>query len=258
MLFTLLFYACGGGALLAYLSKVFHSLAKVPQTSTMGYFINGALGALTIAICIFAARRDTSVKIPKARNKEELDKALLAPVTSPVIVLPKLIDLTGEVLGLYFARDEGFISNYCVFMKLRITNRGPDEAVITKWILDIQVGEDSYKGESKAFDGLLALKKRDGFLLLSAPKFIYEPITPDLTKVHPSETYRKPIPKEGWVKFEINDYTHEPPVNATFTVWILDSLGIWHHFVRPAQSYTKEGEIVPMPNVLTENLGSSS
>jgi hypothetical protein len=240
------------------------NIRHAPQQDLLGYIILAVLIfiALSISVLPFVLRKSKtdhkSLAPPETLALEQTPKeASQAPLTPPPAV-----DLHGSVEALYFLRQTGlpFAVNYSVYLKLRITNRGPDEVVITKWYLYVNIGEeDKVQGSSVDLPLNMAIKRSDSSIYMGLPQgFRYESVQPDLTKVPPNEPYRKGIPKEGWVRFDPMDYGSLPPVNGHFFLFIEDSLGNTHWIVRKPQSYKPDGEIVELPDTNSTALGLSS
>lgn len=252
-----------GGAVLATVAKLLHHVAHLPQTNTMGYFIIGALGALTVAVCILIARKSVQV-----RNTEDDPSKVFG--TNPVSPTPELIplppppppsiNLKGEILSLYFLRPSSGFGSYSVFAKLRITNHGPDEAVIVKWNLHILIGKDEKQQAPPAGipENMSIKRSASGLLMLGDTNFTYESVRPDLTKIPATEPYRKGIPKEGWIRFDTTDYGCEPPCNAAFYIYMEDALGNPHWIDRQPQSYRKDGDLVEHEDTNQLELSSGS
>lgn len=251
------------GAVLAAVAKLLHHVAHLPQSNTMGYFIIGALEALTVAICILIARKNVLIRSTEGdpSNCFEANQVSTAPELIPLPPPPPpppSINLKGEILGLYFLRPPSGFGSYSVFAKLRITNHGPDEAVIVKWNLHILIGKDEKQQAPPAdiSENMSIKRPESSLLMLGDPKFTYESVRPDLTKIPATEPYRKGIPKEGWIRFDTTDYGCEPPCNAAFYVYMEDALGNPHWIDRQPQSYRKDGDLVEHED--TNQLGLSS
>jgi hypothetical protein len=125
--------------------------------------------------------------------------------------------------------------------------------------MHIYIGaDDKVNGPAADVINGLYIKRPDPASLLGSPKQTYEAVVPDLTKVPHSDPYRKGIPKEGWVRFDVMDYGSEPPVNGQFWIFLEDSLGNTHWIKRDPQSYKSEGNLTEIHDQNVTLLGSGS
>jgi hypothetical protein len=251
----------GVAALIAFAIHWIQALRHAPQQDLLGYIILAVLIviALSLFVVIVMPRRSSSIQNAIISSPPEIEQASQPELKEhPPAPLPT-VDLRGSIEGLYFLRPSGFplISNYKVYVKLRITNHGPDEAVITRWTLHIIIGDDKVQGPATELPANLAIQRQDfSALYVGTPNFKYEPVQPDLTKVPTSDPYRKGIPKDGWVQFEPLDYGSAPSHNGGFYIALEDSLGNTHWIFRKAQSYKMDGELVEISEPSLKALGS--
>jgi hypothetical protein len=261
--FWIISIIAGSGVVSAMITSLTRHIQRArgaAQQDRLGYIILGLLifcAFLLIASVVALLLRTFTTNIqPMPEPVAESQKAELQELTPPP---PKSVDLHGSIEGLYFFKPDSYpaFSSYSIYMKLRITNRGTDEAVITKWHLYIRIGkDDKVQGTVGVIPSNMAIKRVAGNAFLGTPNFIYESVQPDLTKVPVHESYRKGIPKEGWVRFDPNDYGSEPPHNGAFFIFIEDSLGNTHWIERKPQSYKSDGELVELPGQNALGLGS--
>ena len=235
-LLKLLFTVFGGGTLTASIVKYLQSLAKVPQTNFLGYFIVGAIGSLTIAICIVGARWRVGLA-PKTNIQSGRDTSGGRTTT------PKEVDIHSEILQLHFQSNPPY--GYTIFLKLKLTNRGLADATIGDWMLFMAVGAEENQCDSL---GVLPTNLAVKRTVLSGTGFIsedqFEQMTPNLGEMADRNPLKRGIPQVGWICFRVGGYDIEPAVNAGMTIYMTDSLGGFHSFVREPQNYKRDGEVV--------------
>jgi len=254
----------GASVMTAAIVRWIQGLRHAPQQDLLGYIIVAILVFIALTLCVFSimlkkrfSEKDSTPTIaPLPEAPPEPEKEAEAAPLKP----PPTVDLHGSIENIYFlGASAPYLVNYSVYVKLRITNHGPDEAVITKWYLYISIGEtDKVQGNSVDLPANLAIKRPDTNYLLMPQNFRYESLQPDLTKVPLSEPYRKGIPKEGWVRFDPSDYGSAPPVNGAFFIYLEDSLGNVHWITRKPQSYKVDGELIQLPDSPTMSLSSGT
>jgi len=234
-------------------------IQHAPTGSLVSYVLLGALVCCILLLFWVITRRERGTAIAQPLTPEPVPSPP-PPQTEVVPQPPKGVDLHGSIEGLYFLKPAGFpaFASYSVYVKLRITNRGPDEAVITKWYLYIQTGEDKAQGAPVNIHPNLAIKRPDPNTFFALQNFQYESVQPDLTKTPTNDPYRKGIPKVGWVCFDPNDYGAAPPHNGGFFIYIEDSLGNVHWISRTPQTYRMDGELVELPESPPKELSSGS
>jgi hypothetical protein len=209
----------------------------------------GALGAwtvLTLLLYRFAGR--TAAIAPKLRIGDSDDVEYSISQPSP----PKSVDLQGEILELYISRT-GIIATpslLYIVLKVRVVNHGPDETTIMGCGLHISLGQFQLDGEiAKTPPKWHIKKKKKGAFNLQ-----YEdvPIDPYLGANPHAEVYRKGIPREGWLAFEVYLFGDAEFPNAQFELFFQDALRGEHHIRRLAGVYERTGELV-IDNPASEN-----
>ena len=208
------------------------SFRHAPQQDLLGYLILGLLiFCALICSALFVRQRQT-----KTDDLTIEDVIQIQPGEPPA---PKPVDLRGSVLNLYF-REVGYAA-YEVFMKLRITNHGLQEATVTECVLDILIGEDQSTGTQIQIPATLQLETEES----NAVGVIRVNHTALIPTISPDDVYRKAIPWTRWIAFGVTAWGNQSlPYNAAFMVRMTDSLGGEHSIDYPPQPYIKSGEIV--------------
>jgi len=163
----------------------------------------------------------------------------------PVPNEPKPVDLHGDILELYFDRQSvpGISLQVSILMKIRITNHGPDQTVITNWKLLIQLGEETPRvAEVISIPPVWWVKKWRSDLFNREP--IKETIEVRLNELPPTNTYQKGVSQTGWIAFEYFTGEDIEFPNARFTVHVRDSFGKGHTFQRAAGIYKRPGQLM--------------
>jgi len=226
----------GASAAIPFLLHWVQSGRHAPQQDLLGYVILGILifCALTLTAILFFV----AAKMTKAASPGDSSASATYEETS----IPKPVDLRGEVLDLYFRDTPQAYGNYDVFMKLRVTNHGFQEATVAEWNLYVSVGEHESTGTQAQIPATLQLKTREPSGVFSEESFLHTALTPTFRA---EDTYRNAIHRTGWIAFTVVTWGNEAwPVNAVFRVKMTDSLGDEHWIQRPSQPYFKTGELV--------------
>jgi hypothetical protein len=159
------------------------------------------------------------------------------------------VNLQGEILDLYFHNSDVVIplQRMFVLLKVRIVNHGPEEATVTHCGLRVSLKDFRAAGEIYPYPETWRIKRRkEGPYMVP----VYEEISvePRLGANPHAEIYRKGIPREGWVAFELyNSHDRQFP-NAQFDLLLRDSLGGEHCIRRDPQVYVKRGELLITPS----------
>jgi hypothetical protein len=238
-----LFTAFGGGSLFTAALKGLFRIAHIPPANSMGLFVVGSLVSLTIAICFVAARRSSRSAI--AANQPEEHAALTEDVTEQTRQI-KEVDIFTELLQLHFYQSKVDPYIYTILMKLKLTNRGTAEATIGSWMLFLSIGKDSMQCDALGvLADNLAVKRTVIKDWATLGQEDFEQVEPNLGELLDRNPLKRGIPQVGWVCFHVGAYPgYDPAVNAQMTVYMMDSLGGHHSFVREAQNHKKDGEIV--------------
>jgi len=232
----------------------------VPPENLLGYLLLGVGIACLLLLLLIVVKaewkaRDVATSVPSKEPASGLQ--------TDVIAVPpnKGVDLHGVVENLYFTQplsSAGIYLGYSVYMKLRITNHGPDDGVVTKWHLYIKIGDENVaQGASVPIKPNVAIKRPDPNTMFIQSNFVYESVQPDLAALPPHDAYRKGIPKIGWLRFDPADYGSAPPHNGELYIALEDSFGDVHWVIRKPQSLRVDGELVELPEKPKE-LGSGS
>jgi hypothetical protein len=257
-----IFGLLGGNALLsafvAWIAKVFQRMIGLPVLPARFYVVLAILVFCVIVLSAifllvftaFMAKRNPSKLSPEPQTcmPPEEEGAYLPAVPNPPVVPepPKAVDLKGEFLELYFYRPDVFnlvVQRVYVLMKMRIVNCGPDEATITSWQLGVQL-DDGFQldGSLVSIPPLWRIKRRkEGFLNLV---YFEDSMDVCLSALPHSETYRKGVPRVGWVAFECCLFENVEFPNAQFDLRIDDSLSGRHCIQKMPSIYRRMGEVV--------------
>jgi hypothetical protein len=242
-----IFSTVGGSAVLTSIWKYIQSYRGVHATDSKGLFILCLLISCLILLAWIAARREVKPRIASLAESS-LQTESLAVTVLPEPSTPHSVDLRGEILEIYFYNPQSFITfePMHVLCKVRIVNHGPDEATITDFSLEVNLGNFQRLGEMEAVPALWSIRKKN----FGIAGFTFEdtPITPRLGTE--SDRYPKGIPRTGWLAFAFplfGERDIEFP-NAEFTLHLTDSLGGEHDIRREPQVYTRSGEIVVTSN----------
>jgi hypothetical protein len=167
---------------------------------------------------------------------------------------PLPVDLHGEVLELYFHKDNdilGFPEHTTVVMKVQLTNHGQDQATITQCGLTVMLGDFRVEGALlQTLPDSWRIQKRKESSALNL-EYIDMPIGPCLGETPEKEVYRKGVPRVGWLAFDFYFQENVEFPNAQFTLLLKDSLGGTHRIYREPMVYRKTGEIVVRPAIRT-------
>jgi hypothetical protein len=231
-----------GGTVTAWLVSILHRLAHIPQTNAMGYFIIGALVALVIAICFLVARREPKTLEITTSPVESSPAEEKEPTQTPI---PKELDIFTERQQLHFKAAGPGEYAYRIFLKLKLTNRGPVSATVSKWDLWVSVGEDHTHVESLGVLPSNLAVRRFEYQAFSTGKESFEQLEPNLGDQVDRFPLVRGTPQAGWVCFYVSAWNGtEPAVNARLVLQITDSLGGTHFHIREPANFIRDGDIV--------------
>jgi hypothetical protein len=122
-------------------------------------------------------------------------------------------------------------------------NRGLSEATITAFGLLIELGEYRKGGDPIQIPPTMRIRReREGtFIGTALDEF---PLEPALGVSPNPEIYKRGIPHEGWLAFEVYAHGSEEFPNAQFDLLLEDSLGGSHRIRRKAGVYRATGQLV--------------
>ncbi len=230
--------------MITYVVKWIQQLRHAPQEDGLGYLILGVLVFILLVVCaIFLFRRKlTPMPVSTTEptpSEEDSDNSISA--TEPL----KDVDIFTEVLQLHFKENPSQYT-YSIFMKLKLTNRGPISATIGSWMLFVTVGQEETRCDALGvLPTNLAVKRTDYLGMLTPPNETFEQIEPNLGELLDRFPLVRGIPQVGWVCFHLGSWDGlQPAVNAKLTIYMMDALGGTHWHVREAQNFKKSGEIV--------------
>jgi hypothetical protein len=188
------------------------------------WFVFGGLFAFSLLIFILGLRR------PDGRPT-------LAPANAADNVGATTVDLVHvEILEVLFS-GAAFDTNCRILLNVRITNRGSDEFVITKWELTVLINGFgvTHAAHHRPVPESWFIK-RQGRGSEIEQRFNPEDLQPP--------RFKKGIPVVGWILFEY--YTADQcsfPYNAGFKLNLHDSLGHEHVGMKPPAVYAWTGDI---------------
>jgi len=219
-------------------------IRHAPQQDFLGYVILAVLIFCAFMLA-WIASRSTGRAALNSKSPDTPPPKTDAPMPAPFTLPPApAVDLRGEILELYFHREEiPITSTVTVVMKVQIVNHGPVDATITAVRLQIRVGTDNLHADlPKVIPDSWRFRRRKNELF----NFAYEDIPFDvrLGVVPHDEIYRKGVPRVGWLAFEFISMEHFEFPNAEFTLLLRDSLGGEHRIQRKPAFYKKTGEII--------------
>ena len=231
------------------ISRLIHYLRGTPQTDLKGTFILWMLVSCFLVLTWIAARRESRIRSLAATTSPTLLKVLVpatipAPSPPALTPVPKLVDLQGEILEVYF--NDSFptpiIGRKYVLMRVRIVNRGPNEATITHCGLQVSLGAFRATGAITDIPSVWRIRKQSDNAFLGS---LYEdtPPIPRLGAQPHEEIYKQGHPREGWLNFEFYLQNVDFP-NAEFKILLKDSLGGEHSIHRPSGVYVRMGDLV--------------
>jgi hypothetical protein len=248
---SLVVSALGGGALLTSIWKHIQTYRGVHVTDSTGLFILCLLISCLVLFVWIAARLEVRRRtVPFANLLPIGQTEALSTVPEPSAPLP--VDLQGEILEMYFEQQAySFASSFApvhVLFKVRIVNRGPDQATIVGCGLTISLEGFQWIGEIVAdIPDSWRIRRRKA--LPFAITFEDTPITPMLGRPAENEPYPKGIPRIVWLAFSLPTFGEEVEFpNAEFAIHLEDSLGGTHCIRRQPQVYKKTGDIVVVAN----------
>lgn len=208
------------------------------------------LGYLILAFMVFCALVLSNLYVTKGRQELDPPKSNEVPVSVPVnlseaILSPRSVDLQGEFLEVFIQTfDEIAVTRTYVLIKVRIVNAGKDEVTIVEKKLDISLPNWRAVATSVDIPDHWRLKKPNPRVLL-AISYVETEITPKLGANPLDEVYKKGLPKEGWLAFELYISRGETAFpNAQFDLLLTDSLGNQHRIRRNMGLYPTLGELI--------------
>jgi hypothetical protein len=255
----LVFFGGGGAVLLAWLTSYIQEIRGAPLQDRLGYIILAVLifcalilSAIFLYLVLLSDRskRSTGLSAPPRLNHVPLE----LPKKAEPVVAPLQVDLQGDILELYIWHVSSLfpVDKAQVFLRARIVNRGLSEATITAFGLQIEIGDYRKGGDRTQIPPNLRIKReREGVFIGTA--FDEFPLEPVLGVSPNSEIYKKGIPHEGWLAFEVYVHGSEEFPNAQFDLLLEDSLGGSHRIRRKAGVYRTAGQLVTASQSVVPN-----
>jgi len=201
-----------------------------------------AASLLGVGLLYYLGRR-TGVTGKKTQSPE----SLLPLAATPSSVSPLSVDLRGEILELYFHKDNdipSFQEHITVVMKVQLVNHGTAEATVTRCGLHVCIGQERLAGSLvNHVPDSWRIKKRKAAGVLNLD-YVETQIEPCLGEAPEHEIYRKGVPRVGWLAFEFHVLENIEFPNAKFTLSFRDSLGGDHCVERPPMLYRKVGTLL--------------
>lgn len=230
----------GVATLLAWATKYLQVLIGVPVLPTRFYVVFAIFifCALVVSITFVFVFMGFTRRQPISASPTV---AVLPPVTPAAT--PKPVDLQGEILELYFGQSKG--KHKLVLMKIRIVNHGLDEASIINWRLKITVGDDPpFVVLPINIPSVWRIgRPKPGSSFQDSEYYNEKSIDVRLNELPATDTYRRGVPREGWIAFEDHFFDLEFP-NGRFDVLLKDSFGGEHSIHRPATVYRRDKELI--------------
>jgi hypothetical protein len=206
-------------------------------------------GDVILALLIFCSLLMTVIFFSGSRKRE----ASLQPATIPTEAAlveekqpeaSKEVDIFTERQQLHFKASPGEYM-YRIFMKLKLTNRGPASATVAKWDLWVSVGEEHTHIESLGLLPANLAVRRLEFQMIGTGKESFEQLEPNLGEQVDRLPLIRGTPQVGWVCFNVPAWSGlEPAINARLVLQMTDSLGGTHFHIREPENFKKDGEIV--------------
>jgi hypothetical protein len=233
--------AIGGSAAVTSVWKQIQSYRGVYTTDSKSLFILCLLISIIILLAWIVAKIEVKRRIASPAVLPDSKPALSAVALSTV---PRTVDLQGEILEIYFSDSfpTPFIGRKDVLMRVRIVNRGPNEATITHCGLQVSLGEFRATGAITDIPSVWRIRKQSDNAFLGLPLEDTQP-APRLGAHPHEEIYKQGHPREGWMNFELYLQSVDFP-NAEFRIVLKDSLGGEHCIRRPSGVYPKMGVLV--------------
>lgn len=237
----------GGAVVLRKVSALTHGLTTAQQQTLLTLFIVMFAAILAVAAWAILATK-------RADESDSKYLRILAPPPSLISVTPVALperphaladtDFNVEILEVLFRRQGGLFlgnSTWYLLLRVRLTNRGPVEPTVHDWQLHASIGRQFSR------DGRIAEIPTSWYIertTAGKPPAREEIGRPTLDELARNEEFRRGKSKTGWVLFEMYTQANAAaPLNAEFTLTIVDSMGSSHVGTLEPQLYIETGQI---------------
>ena len=178
-------------------------------------------------------------------QKREIQRLKSQSTAKPVLRVktPGLgrVDLRGQILEFLLASEDDWVMprRFYVAIRVQIVNHGEDEATITSYRLHVSLG--SFEDDGAVIANLPAAwcvrrRKQNSF----APA--YEDMRPE-PRLNATNIYKKGIPVEGWLFFELYEYGDVELPNVQVDLLVKDSFAGEHVITREAGVYPQQSAL---------------